>query len=487
MTIKNAKEWFEKGREFEQKGDLQSALDAYRSSLKLNHKVAASWVGLASILQKNLQPEDALECLKRGVNAEPNNPIVQTKLAQAFQSLGHVESATSAYNKALEQDNNCISALLGFGLLMEDIGDAKTAANSYRQLLNVQPDNSEALSNLLGLGRHIDIEQDIIHAKEKMLASDDRSKALIGYGLGKALDNLHRYDEAFDILFQANEARKKLAGRFNRETFDKRIDDMMEIFSASFFEARKSWGDESGSLAFIVGLPRSGTTLTEQIIGAHPNCFGAGELAILTDLATGTPDRLQNNDIAWPACAPDLTASQAAQIGNELKSRMASLSNVQHQLVCDKQPLNFWHLGLVAVSCPNSYIIHCKRDIRDVGTSIYMQNFNVSQRWATDLEDIAYYWKGYKRLMKHWGDVTDLNILDIEYEDTVADVDTQARKLMAFLDLEWDDCVLDFHKNAGAVQTPSRWQVRQPIYQSSKAKWQKYDKHLMPLTQAVTD
>ena len=155
--------------------------------------------------------------------------------------------------------------------------------------------------------------------------------------------------------------------------------------------------------------------------------------------------------------------------------------------VVDKQPLNFWHLGLVAMALPNARIVHCTRDIRDCGLSIFTQNFNTQQQWATDLDDIAYYWQGYKKLMAHFADVSDLKILDVAYEETVSDINQQARQLLGFIDLPWDERVLNFHQSDRAVQTPSRWQVRQPLYQSSKARWRHYECYLSSLIKAAQE
>ena len=153
----------------------------------------------------------------------------------------------------------------------------------------------------------------------------------------------------------------------------------------------------------------------------------------------------------------------------------------------DKQPLNFWHIGLIALMFPKARIIHCTRDIRDRGLSIFSQNFNKDQSWSTNLNDIAHYWQGYQKLMVYWKSVTGLKIIECVYEDTVSDIESQSKRLLNFLELPWEEGVLDFHKNNRAVQTPSRWQVREPLYQTSKAKWRHYERYLTPLIKAVEE
>ncbi|MEM7687530.1 MAG: sulfotransferase [Pseudomonadota bacterium] len=485
-TIRSdAQGFFKEGSKLKQAGDLAGALDAFRQSAKLSPRSAAPWIGLADVLAANQQPKDALECLKRAAMGEPRNAMVQTRLARAFHDLGVMEKARVAYERALKIDPTKVSALFSFGQWHEDQGDAESAADCYRRLLAVEPGHAEALGAIVGLGREIDVSSEMAMARATMDSADDRGKALIGYGLGRALDRQGYYKAAFAVLTEANAARARQAGPFDREAFDRRVDGMINLFSSGLMQEREGWGVTSERPVFVVGLPRSGTTLTEQIAGSHPSCDGAGELPDLSDLATGTPDRLGSNDVCWPECVTMLEQQHIAALGEDYISRIAKRCPADALRVIDKQPLNFWHLGLVAISLPNARIIHCTRDIRANGLSIFAQNFSLDQQWATDLGDIAYYWQGYRRLMAHWQNVTGLRVLSVAYEDTVADLESQARRLLEFLDLDWDKRVLAYHKNERAVQTPSRWQVRQPLYTSSKEKWRRYEPHLEPLTLAM--
>ncbi|MEM9532002.1 MAG: sulfotransferase [Pseudomonadota bacterium] len=485
MSFKSGREWFQVGENAEKAGNLTVALNAYRRSAKAEPRVAAPWIGLAQVLDKNQQPRDALECLKRAVVVEPENPLALRRLARSFQGLGDVESAEAAYRRSLSLDPQSSHGELGLAQLYEDIGDSASAADRYRALLQREPGHAEALNGLLGLHAHLDVNSDLARAEQAMQGAEDRDKALIGYGLGKALDKLGDYDRAFDVLTVANQARRAVTGKFDRQAFDARVEKFLSLFPRAFIEDRRHWGDASERPVFVVGLPRSGTTLTEQIIGSHPQCFGAGELPILSDLATGTPDRLERPRAAWPDNVSDLHDAHIRAIGEDYSGQTAKLAPSECIRIVDKQPLNFWHLGLVAIALPKAKVIHCTRDIRDVGLSIYTQNFHPSQRWSTSLEDIAYYWRGYCRIMAHWESVAGLDMKTVAYESTVSDLESQARSLLGFLELSWDDRVMSFHNNERAVQTPSRWQVRQPLYQSSKAKWRHYEAHLGPLIDAA--
>ncbi|MEM7661454.1 MAG: sulfotransferase [Pseudomonadota bacterium] len=481
--MQSARAWFEKGERLRGEGNTPGAFDAYRKSLKLNPNVAAPWVGLARLLDGNQQPKEALECLKRAADAEPHNLVASIKLAQSFLGIGQVENAKQEYNRALSIDDRSPDAYFGLGRLHEDAGAPEEAAEAYRAALKLKPCHAEALANLLGLGRYVDVSDELAAAQSNINDIDDPAAALIGFGIAKELDRRGEFDTAAKVLISANGARQREAGLFNREHFDQRIQTLIDVFSESFFKDRLGWGHSSNMPVFIVGLPRSGTTLTEQIIGSHPTCFGAGELGVLADLSTGTPDRLGRAEPPWPKSAPELSEKQVSDIGREYTDELRNIADSSVRYVVDKQPLNFWQLGLVALALPNARIIHCVRDIRDTGLSIFSQNFHVDQRWSADMEDIGYYWRGYRRLMQHWTLVSRLKIIDVHYEDTVTDVETQACNLLQFLDLPWDDRVLLFHENDRAVQTPSRWQVRQPVYSSSKAKWRNYESLIEPLAE----
>lgn len=483
----SAKDWFLHGEACRKGGDLASALDAFRRSLKSNPRVAAPWVGLSQVLETNGQHEDARECLRNAARASPKDAMVRCKLARSHQSLGHVEEAHKEYEIALKLQPGSAAVRFGLGQLLEELGDWQAAAEQYRIAIERDPCAYEALANLLGLGKEVEIAHEIALARQLMPQLDERGRALLGYGLGKALEREKAYDDAHAAFDAANAARRAQAGSFDRNAFDRRIESMIRLFSLEFFARRKDWGCTSERPIFIVGLPRSGTSLTEQILASHPDCFGAGELGVLADLATGTPDRLGSEAIAWPDCAPDLSSEHAAALGKEYCTAAHARAPQDMARVVDKQPLNFWHLGLIAIALPHARIVHCTRDIRDCGLSIFTQNFSLQQTWATDLGDIAHYWRGYRRLMAHFVAYSGLQVHEMRYEATVSNIEGQARQLLEFAGLNWDERVLTFHETRRAVQTPSRWQVRQPLYQTAKERWRLYEGHLDPLIQAAEE
>ena len=481
-----ARDWYDRGNESKRSGDHTAALGDFKQSIKLNPHVAAPWLGLAKLLDVNNQFEEARQCFMHAVVADSKHLMARQMLAASHQKSGYVEEAEREYNHAIKLKPNSDISYLGLGQLFEDLGKPEQAAAAYRKAIQCAPNKQDALANLLDLSKHVDISKEIKQAEKLLKNLKLREKALVAYGLGKAYEQQKNYEAAFIAFKVANTARSEDSLPFHHKAFDARINNMIELFSAEFFKAHQGWGNSSERPVFIVGLPRSGTTLTEQILASHPHCFGAGELNVLTDLATGTPDRLGNGEISWPQTASHLSKQQVLDLAQDYLIDSGKRAPANALKVVDKQPLNFWHLGLIAMAFPNARIVHCTRDIRDCGLSIFSQNFNTTQSWSTSLEDIAYYWQGYKKLMSHFLQVSGLHILEVNYEETVSDIEWQGRRLLDFVGLPWDERVLNFHQSERAVQTPSRWQVRQPLYQSSKARWRNYESDLAPLIKAAS-
>ena len=479
------RELYDRGVACEQAGDAVGAFEAYRLSAKADPGIAAPFVGLARILGGNHQRSEAVACLERAVAREPSNVAIRVLLGRTLSQDGKLHRARRELEEALRLDGEADTAALELGAVCEDMGDRETAAAVYSRLLQATPGHPVAVAGLLGVAKGVALADAVEAAAPIMARGIDADAAVVGYALGKALARLDRHDDAFAAWEAANAARRRVAGPFDRAVFDARVDALIEIFSAEFFAGRRGWGDASQRPVFIVGLPRSGTSLTEQVLASHPAVFGAGELDILADLATGAPDRLGCADLAWPQIAPALELRHTSAMAAEHLSRLGALAPPTAVRVIDKQPLNFWHLPLIALTFPNARIIHCTRDLRDNGLSIFAEDFSPEQRWGTDLGDIAHYALGCRRLIAHCRAVSGLAVLDVAYEDLVADLEKQSRRLLDFLGLDFDPAVLRFHENDRAVQTPSRWQVRTPLYSASSGRWRRYERHLAALSDAL--
>ena len=280
----------------------------------------------------------------------------------------------------------------------------------------------------------------------------------------------------------ANAARRRSARPFDRASLTARVSALIGSYDTSFFADRSDFGVGTEQPAvFIVGMPRSGTTLVEQILAAHPLLHGAGELQDLSRLAAETAGKRGESRMR---AAASLEVTECRALACRYLRALRDGAPRDSLRISDKSPLNFYQLPLVALLFPNASVVHCQRDPRDNALSIWMENFNAEQRYATDFHDLAHYFAEYQRLVAHWRSALPLRLLECKHQVTVANVEHQARRVIEFLGVPWNARCLDFHGSGRAVQTLSRWQVRQPIYSSSVGRWRRYMPHLPELQAA---
>ncbi len=257
----------------------------------------------------------------------------------------------------------------------------------------------------------------------------------------------------------------------------------IRLFTPEFFAERTGFGDASEKPVFVVGLPRSGTTLIEQILASHPQITGLGELPdIERSLRKTVPEPFGDEYFFdhLQKLSPEASHEQA-------KKYLATISNRggTKARAIDKMPHNFLVLGWIAMLFPKARVIHCKRDPMDVCVSCYAHHFSEAHAYSNDLGMLGKYHRSYEGLMHHWSRTLPISILDVHYEDVVANLEQTSRKMIAHLGLEWSESCLDFHKKKRIIQTPSQWQVRQPIYNSSVGRWRRYESHLQPLIESL--
>jgi tetratricopeptide (TPR) repeat protein len=502
----DARSWSDLGRAHALLGDYEDAVTCFAEALSIDARLADAWHNLGTALHKlhreanafaalknallldstradtylslgNLlfdagQVDDALECFERAAKHDPTMARARSGLADQLAARGQLARAEGLFRESLALDRDHVAGWLGLGRALEDVGDADGALSCYRNVLARAPGHAAALGHYLALLR-APAPAGLIAAAEKAIADPsvaDEPRAIVGYGLAKHCDRQGAYAAAAAAVVAANTARRRATGPLDRTALAARVDGLVEHYDAAFFGARRAFGMGTDQPVFIVGLPRSGTTLTEQIVAAHPLLHGAGELPDLARLAVR-------------AATDEGKPWRAAAMLDEPTSRDYARRYVQalrdgvprgRLRISDKSPLNFFQLAFAAVLFPKARVIHCVRDARDVALSIYMENFNAEQRYATDFDDLAFFTGEYRRLMAHWRAVLPLPMLEVRYEDTVRDVEAQARRIVEFLGVPWDRRCLDFHDSRRTVQTPSRWQVREPIYARSVGRWRRY-------------
>ena len=475
--------WHNLGTALKHTGERAQAFIALKNALLIDPTRAETYLNLGNLLIASDQFEDAVECFERAARHDPEMAQARSRLAQELSARGKVKRAETFFRQSLGLNPDHLEGWFGLGRTLEDLGEADSALGCYLKILRRRPGHPMALGHYLGLAKG-EIESAWLERARAALGDDtvkEEAKALIGYGLAKYHDRRCDYCEAAGAASLANAARRRKTGSLEREPLGRRVDSIIQTYTAEFFAERRRFGLGTDQPVFIVGLPRSGTTLTEQILAAHPWLHGAGELPALARVATRA--LADTNDQPWRA-ALKLDRTKSLELAHEYLCALRDGAPKGRLRISDKSPLNFFHLAFAALLFPGARVIHCRRDPRDNALSIWMENFNADQRYATDFDDLAFYTAQYRRLMAHWRDVLPLPILEIQYEATVTEVEAQARRMLEFLGAPWDARCLDFHKSERAVQTPSRWQVREPIYTRSVGRWKAYAEHLPGLTAA---
>lgn len=464
------------------------ALPALRTAHRLAPAQPRILRALADLEFRIGYPADALPLWQELTRIYPDDIDVHLKAGETLSRLGFHDQAIASYRAVLARQPEQGDAWLALAQAHEDNGDRPAAQHAYEQALALRPEWTFPLSGLLGLQRG-KAAPDLVDRAKRLQASTtlpDADRALIGYELGKAQDGRGEYDAAMASWHDANAARRRMIGEPDLDRLRASVERSREVFTPDTFLRRHDSASRDPRFIFIVGMPRSGTTLTEQIIASHPQAYGCGELPDLALIVRNLPVQLQSR-LAWPDTAMAITDDALAEAINRYTE--AATRHAPHDAVrlVDKAPLNFFHLGLVALMFPEARVIWCRRDPRDVAISIYGENFSLEEKLATSLAGIGHYINLQNRLMRHWQSVLPLQILESRYESLVSSPEAEARKIIDFAGLEWDPACLDFHLSDRGVQTPSRWQVKQPMHTRSIARWRNYEAALAPLLDVLEE
>jgi len=460
--------WHNLGVARRHQGDSAAALAAFKQAVWVDAGRADSWLAMARLLQADSQADNALGCYRR---AASRDPAALPEYADALRAHGQLEEAAGRYREALRRDIEPVRSGFGLGQVLEALGRRERAEGAYLQVLEREPQHPGALGALLALGGPVAAARH--HQASEMLnagAGGGAGQALIGYGLARYLDAQGLYGDAAAAARVANEGRRRQAGGLDRPALAARVA-ALEDYDRAFFASRSAHGEGLDGVVLIVGLPRTGTTLAEQILAAHPQVHGAGEIDALPRIAA----QLAGPDVAaLAAAAGRLDRRGSRAMAAAYRQALAARAPPAAARWIDKTPFNLFHLGLAALLLPQARVICCTRDPRDTALSIWLANFAESQRYATDLGDIAALHRAAQRVMVHWQHHLPLPWLTLRYEDMVSDPVAQTRRLLAFLELPWDPACLRFHESRRSVDTPSRWQVRQPVYAGAVGRWRRY-------------
>ncbi|MGI9333971.1 MAG: sulfotransferase family protein, partial [Gammaproteobacteria bacterium] len=385
------------------------------------------------------------------------------------------------------------------GLTCLEAGRAGRAAACFRRALSLERTYPGVSLNLARSKRFeaaddpdLVLIRGLLGAKKPVFGQmSAEHRADVNFALAKCEEDLGRYERAFTHYAEANSlihaSLPAWGEAFDREQFAAGVDKLIAVFDQSLFDRlHRPHDDEfegSERSVLIVGMPRSGTSLVEQILASHPDVYGAGELSLLDSLSRKVR-ALVRADSNYPLCVRAIDRNTVVSLGADYVRELVDIAPYAAR-VADKMPSNFLHLGLAALIAPRASLVHVERDAMDTCWSIYATQFGTGHEWAYDFDDIVFYYGEYRRLMAHWAEVLPAPVLALRYEDLVNEQEQRSRALVAHCGLDWDERCLDFHNTERRVSTASEWQVRQPMYKSSIARWRRYEDQLQPLQQAL--
>jgi Flp pilus assembly protein TadD len=419
--------------------------------------------------------ELAESAFKVAAEADPDNETLQCNLGEVLLLLGRPQDAEACFAKVRRAQPGHLGAALGLGEVARLEGRFRDAEAIYRGILQDQPNIPAVWALLPSLRQMTTADAPWLTAAEELASSatvDTLDNVRLRFAIGKYWDDLGEFSKAFQSCRFANELLKQTAKGYNRAARVRYVQDMMSVYSAEAVAHADATRVSSPRPIFVVGMPRSGTSLVEQIIASHPAAYGAGELGFWTEVM------LSN---AGVICTRLLPEPRRKEVGADylrlLRSRCGDASHV-----VDKAPVNAEYLGLIHSVLPDARIIYMRRDPIDTCLSCYFQYLSPALSYTMDLSDLAHYYRTHHQLMTHWRSVLPRGaILDVPYEELVDDQETWTRKILAFIGLPWDERCLEFHKTRRPVATASSWQVRQKIYKSSVQRWRNYQQFLGPL------
>lgn len=450
---------------------------AYQGSLRLDPDQPEVLGRFARVLAELEHFDAAMVCHRRSISLKPGDPRLYLALSETLISQQDVAGAIAAARSAAAFAPDLADTWTALGICFNALGQFDEAGSSFRRALAIDPASAKAYRGLMVAGRHTAVaaERDrlIDLLAQPNLPTEHRIDA--GFALGDWFDSAGEYDAAFHHYATANalarEALHAKGHRFDAVALRQEVDALIATFTPAFFARVGAWGNPSELPVFAIGMPRSGSTLVEQILVSHSAVVGRGESRNLERMAQALTRELAGHAMAdWPAAA-------VRRYADAHVARLAVLA-VGAARVVDKMPDNVFGIGLGAALFPGARVLLCQRDLRDVCVSCFFQRFADPQVFSVDLADCARRAIEVRRLMAHWRAVLPVPMLDVAYEALVGEPEVESRRLVGFLGLEWEAACLEFHRTERPVLTASSWQVRQPIYAGSVGRWRNYARHL---------
>ena len=482
----NAEAHGNRGAALQQLGHLEEAVKSYDVALQFKPEYPEALYNRGIALNNLGQPGRAVKSYDTLIRVKPDYAAAYYNRGNALQLMGQHASAVESYKKATQLHPDYSESYCNSGVSLQSLGEMKRAARSYEKAIDLKPDYAEAHLNLCMLKKFKpdDVQ---IKAMEKLYTdpkTSENDRVRFCFALGKVFEDLGEHDKAFHYLHEGNKSRK-LALRYNIDTDKDLIRKIRHLFTLKNSPLKVSSGrTASPQPVFVIGMPRSGTSLVEQILASHSKVYGGGELPFLNNLLNPLISNLSEEDAT-------LGQGQLSEVNLE-KLRQGYLNalttlKVSEKIVTDKMPLNFRWVGFIRLALPEAKIIHLNRDPMATCWSIYKRDFSMKgNEYANDMEDLAEYYKLYCDLMSFWHEQFPTIVYELCYEDLTENQEQETRNLLNFCELEWEAQCMDFHETKRVVHTASAAQVRTPMYQGSSDAWQKFETHLKPLIRGLS-
>ena len=455
-----------------------------QQAVKVAPGFSRAWSDLCGAQLEQEEYENAAESAMQLTRLKPNSADGHVWLAAVTAAAGNHADAVQHYDKALEAEPDHVGAMCGKGNALRTIGDQDGAIAAYRSSIEVRPLHAEAYWSLANLKTFRFEEQEV----EAMLAllDDDRvppeGQVQLNNALGLEFETRKDYEKAFEFIDHGSMLRREQEF-YDRVENEERTDLSIEAFSPRFLDDNAGHGCSDPAPIFIVGLPRSGSTLLEQILSSHSLVDGTHELADLGRIVRANPV-LTDPPARYPTSVADIDADGFMLMGMDYIER-SRRHRGEAPYFTDKNPNNFVHVGLLHLMLPNARIINARRHPLDSCFGSYKQLFASGQPFTYDLVELGEYYLQYQRLMDHWHDVLPGKVLDVHYAEVVGDLEGQVRRILDHCGLEFEASCLSFHETERSVKSASSEQVRRPIYSSSVNLWRRYEKHLQPLIETL--
>jgi tetratricopeptide (TPR) repeat protein len=442
----------------------------------------------AVALHRQNEPKAALRQVEQLVQLEPHNPSYRQLQAGMLLKIGEYRESIKIYAEVLADHPEHPKIWLSYGHALSAVGRQQDSAAAYRKSIQLSPNLSEAYWSLANLKtvRFDAVEQNAMRAQLVRGDLSDEDRVHLDFAMGKALEDDADYAQSFAHYARANRLQNS-RDNYDADKMSDFVRHSKDCFSTEFFKARQGFGSPAADPIFIVGLPRAGSTLIEQILAGHSSVEGTMELPDLVLMAGTLAAKSTSGVPPYPAMLAGLTTEACRQLGQQYLDQTRVQRKTTKPLFIDKTPHNFLHIGLIRLVLPNAKIIDARRHPMACGFSAFKQHFAEGHRFTFSFENIGRYYRDYVELMDHFERVIPGTVHRILYENLIDDSEAEVERLLSYCGLAFESDCLRFHENDRPVQTPSALQVRQPLYRDGIDHWRRYEHWLQPLKDALGD